>query len=148
MTKILIHIALIGWVLVFPISVSAQVVAIRLEIPAGVQFRAELVDSRMGDTWEKNKAKVWVGIEAQENLTLLLEVNYPNREILPTPESFFLNDGSADFENAVNLGGGTHALRMNTQNKLIRKMDPSPPYLKSWLGLPVIQGLTVKIEYP
>lgn len=101
-----------------------------------------------GGTWENSKAKVWVGMETRENLTILLNLEFPEREITPPLEAYFLNDGSADFENALDLKAGLQELKMNRQPVLVRNINPRPPYLKAWLGLPVINGVMIKIEYP
>lgn len=128
--------------------VEAQYVNIRLEIPAGIQFNSEVAESRDGGTWENSMAKVWVGMQAQENLTFLVDVTFPQNEILPAPSAYFLNDGSADFERAKKLSSGIQQLNMSHQENLIRNITPRPIYLKAWLGLPVIQGMSIKIEYP
>lgn len=129
-------------------SVQAQFVAVRLELPAGIQFYAGVLKTIEGGTWENSKAKVWVGIESQENLTFLLDIDFPDREILPSPEANFLNDGTADFEKASNLDSTVQELRMSTHPNLIRHMDPRPTHIQAWLGLPFINGITIKIEYP
>ncbi len=129
-------------------SVHAQAVVIRIDIPAGVNFNAQVTEPMEGGTWENRKAKLWMEIEAQENLTLLLDIVYPDREILPLPEADFLNDGTNDFEKAIKLGGGTQRLRMSNDPNLIRTMDPRPTSLQAWLGIPVLNGISIKIEYP
>ena len=147
MIKRIFHIAQISFLILFSASVQAQFVNIRLELPAGILFNARVLDPREGGTWENSKAKVWVGIEAQENLTLLLDLEYPPGEILPPPEAYFLNDGSADFETAERLGTKTQELHLSNSRLLIRNIIPRPTYLQAWLGLPILKGLTIKIEY-
>lgn len=127
---------------------SGQFVAIRLEIPGGVNFNSQVLDPMKGGTWENNKAKVWIGIETPENLTLLLEMIFPEEEILPPLEAFFLNDGSLDFEQATQLRSGVQELQIMNSKQLINNMTPRPTYLQAWLGLPMVKGLTLKIEYP
>ncbi|WP_158587701.1 hypothetical protein [Algoriphagus lacus] len=148
MTKHLIHIALLILSMVIPVSVQAQFVSIRLELPAGIHFNAQMLDPMEGGTWENSKAKIWVGIESQENLTLLLDLEYPEGEILPAPEAYFLNDGTNDFEKALKLIQGSHELLMNSTALLIQNLDPRPTHIQAWLGLPVLNGITIKLEYP
>ena len=148
MTKRHLHIAsVILFVLVSTLA-KAQFVAIRLEIPAGVQFSAQVMDPVEGGTWEKTKAKRWVGLEADENLSILVQMHLPEREIQPTPEAYFLNNGSSDFEEAIMLDLNSAEVRLANSSRLIRYMQPMPRSIKAWLGLPVINGLTIKIEYP
>ncbi|MBA4300513.1 MAG: hypothetical protein C0433_10490 [Cyclobacterium sp.] len=148
MSKTFRHIAVMVFLTVMGTLAHAQVVAIRLEIPAGINFSAQVLDPMEGGTWENSNAKVWVGIEAHENLTFLLDLVFPEREILPPPEAYFLNDGSADFETASKLGVGSQELQMKNLPRLIRNMEPRPSQLQAWLGLPTLNGIKIKIEYP
>lgn len=142
------HIVLITLLMLISVPANAQFVAIRLDLPAGINFNAQVLEPRVGGSWENSKAKVWVGIESQENLSFLLDITYPDREILPSPEAFFLNDGTGDFEKSVKLSTAIQELRIRNQPKLIRNMVPRPSYIQAWLGLPLLNGITIKIEYP
>lgn len=148
MIKVIRHIALIFCLMGIGKVAHAQFVAIRLELPAGVNFNSQVVDAMAGGTWEKDKAKVWIGIEASENLSFLLDLELPEGEILPPPEAYFLNDGSSDFEQATNLKWGVQELQIISPSKLIRNIVPKTIHLQSWLGLPILKGILVKIEYP
>lgn len=148
MTKIFRHIALLISLMGMATLNQAQVVAIRLEIPAGIHFNAIVLDPMEDGTWENSKAKVWVGIESQENLSFLLDLEFPKGEILPPPEAYFLNNGSSDFELATLLIQGTNELQMINPPKLIRNMVPRPTHLQAWLGIPVLKGIRIKVEYP
>jgi hypothetical protein len=127
---------------------QAQFVAFRLELPAGINFNSQVLDPMTGGTWEKNKAKMWIELEARENMTFLLDLKFPEREILPAVEAYYLNDGTSDFEKASLLLSGFQELVINNQPKLIRHRIPRPIHLRAWFGLPMLQGLIIKIEYP
>lgn len=142
------YIALLILMVMLGTEAKAQFVAIRLEIPAGVQFSAEVMDPLEGGTWEKTKAKRWVELEADENLSVLVQLQLPQREIQPGPEAYFLNDGSSDFEKASLLDLKSSEVRLSDTAMLMRYRDPMPRSIKAWLGLPVIEGLTIRIEYP
>jgi hypothetical protein len=142
------HIALLIFMVMLSTVAKAQFVAVRLEIPAGVQFSAQVMDPLEGGTWEKTKAKRWVELEADENLSVLVQLQLPQREIQPATEAFFLNDGSSDFENASLLDLESSEVRLSATAMLMRYMNPVPRSIKAWLGLPVIDGLTIRIEYP
>ncbi|MCU0402128.1 MAG: hypothetical protein MUE75_14170 [Algoriphagus sp.] len=148
MTKSMFHIALLIFMVMLSTVAKAQFVAVRLEIPAGVQFSAQVMDPLEGGTWEKTKAKRWVELEADENLSVLVQLQLPQREIQPATEAFFLNDGSSDFENASLLDLESSEVRLSATAMLMRYMNPVPRSIKAWLGLPVIDGLTIRIEYP
>lgn len=148
MTKRLIHIASVILLVLVSTLAKAQFVAIRLEIPAGVQFSSQVMDPLEGGTWEKTKAKRWVGLEADENLSILVQMDLPEREIQPAPEAYFLNDGSSDFEESFRLNVNSSEVSLSDTYQLIRYMKPIPTKVKAWLGIPVIDGLTIKIEYP
>lgn len=148
MNKAFRHIALLIIMIGTGSYAQAQFVAIRLEIPGGVNFNSQVLDPMAGGTWENNKAKVWMELETSENLTLLLEIGFPEGEILPPLEAYFLNDGSSDFEQATQLRSGVQELQIMNSKKLIRNMNPRPTQLQAWLGLPMVKGLTLKIEYP
>lgn len=148
MTKRLIHIASVMLLVLVSTLAKAQFVAIRLEIPAGVQFSSQVMDPLEGGTWEKSKAKRWIGLEADENLSILVQMDLPQREIQPAPEAYFLNNGSSDFEEAILLDINSAEVSLANSSRLIRYMNPIPRSIKAWLGLPVIDGLTIKIEYP
>ena len=53
MTKALYHIVPLFLLVLLSSSAYAQFVAIRLEIPAGVQFSSQVMDPIEGGTWEK-----------------------------------------------------------------------------------------------
>lgn len=148
MTKRLIYIASVMLLVLVSTLAKAQFVAIRLEIPAGVQFSSQVMDPLEGGTWEKTKAKRWVGLEADENLSILVQMDLPEREIQPAPEAYFLNDGSSDFEESFRLNVNSSEVSLSDTYQLIRYMKPIPTKVKAWLGIPVIDGLTIKIEYP
>lgn len=148
MTKQLLHIASVMLLVLVSTMAKAQFIAIRLEIPAGVQFSSQVMEPLEGGTWEKTKAKRWVGLEADENLSILVQMDLPQREIQPAPEAYFLNDGSSDFEEAFTLSINSSEVILSDTYQLIRYMKPMPTKVKAWLGIPVIDGLTVKIEYP
>ena len=148
MTKAIRNIALLTVLLAWSTLAHAQFVSFRLEIPAGMNFSGQVTESMEGGTWEKTKSKIWIKLETFENLSFLVDVDFPEGEILPPPEAYFLNDGSADFEKAGRLKPGNHELQMISPPKLIRNMDPRPKNFQSWLGLPVLNGIRIKIEYP
>ncbi len=148
MTKALYHIVPLFLLVLLTHSAQAQFVAIRLEIPAGVQFSAQVMDPIEGGTWEKTKARRWVELEGDENLSILVQVQLPDREIQPSLETLFLNDGSSDFEEAILLDINSAEVSLANSSRLIRYMNPIPRSIKAWLGLPLIDGLTIKIEYP
>lgn len=148
MTKAIRNIALITFILGWSTLANAQFVSFRLEIPAGMNFSGQVAESMEGGTWENSKSKTWIKLETFENLSLLVDVDFPEGEILPLPEAYFLNDGSADFEKAGKLKPGNQELQMISPPKLIRNMNPRPSNFQSWLGLPVLNGIRIKIEYP
>jgi len=148
MSKRFRHSALLMGLFLIPGLAQAQFVKFRLEIPAGIQFSGQVLDSMEGGTWENSKAKVWLGIQGHENLTILIDLEFPEGEILPPPEAYFLNDGSADFETARKLSIGSQELQLKNLPRLIRNMEPRPAILQAWLGLPILNGIKIKIEYP
>lgn len=148
MIKALRHIVLLLILVGMGPIAHAQFVAFRLEIPAGVKFSGQILDPLAGGTWENSKGKVWIKLEAPENLSLLLDLEFPEREVLPPPAAYFLNDGSADFERASLLKPGSNELQMISPPKLMRNVNPRPSSIQAWLGLPVLSGIRIKIEYP
>lgn len=140
----------LGALVIFLLSygtAEAQFVNIRLEIPAGANFKSQVVDPMKGGSWENSRALTWIELTVPENITFKLEVNYPKRIIEPPLESYFLNNGTASFQQAIQLHNGEQQLRINNAGKLIRDMDPRPLSLSAWLGLPMTEGITVSIEY-
>jgi hypothetical protein len=136
-------------ILTLPFGVAkAQFVTIKLEIPGSIQFESIVVDPMKGGSWETSKAITWIVIKAPENLAFVLDIYYPERAIEPPPESFFLNNGTSNFEESVSLKNGSQAVLMNKSGKVIRNMKFRPLALSAWLGLPMIKGIAIKIEYP
>jgi hypothetical protein len=125
----------------------AQFVNIRIEIAPGVNFSSQVVQGNPEGTWEKDQARVWIQIGAQDNLSLLIELSYPDREILPRPFALFLNDGSSNFENSSILISGKSRVDFVDPPVLIRNQKPRPQHFTSWLGLPRLDGIHLKIEY-
>ncbi|WP_343849598.1 hypothetical protein [Algoriphagus jejuensis] len=129
-------------------AVQAQFVTIKLEIPAGTTFASQVIDPINGESWEKSRAMKWIEIVVPENLVLLLDVGFPARKVDPPLESLFLNNGSSNFDESNSLRSGSHWIQMRQWGKLIRHTSPRPPALSAWLGLPMTNGITIKIEYP
>ena len=129
-------------------AAQAQFVTIKLEIPGGATFKSEVVDPMKGGSWENSKAVTWIEIQVPENLAFLIDIQYPNRMMEPPLESSFLNNGTSNFEESFSLYSGSQALLMNKSGTLIRNMHPRPLALSAWLGLPMTEGIAIKIEYP
>ncbi|WP_026952224.1 hypothetical protein [Algoriphagus mannitolivorans] len=127
---------------------EAQVVNIKLEIPAGVIMDSPSYEPLIGGSWEKNKAKAWISISTRENLNFLLKVEEPQRKIEPPFEAYFLNNGTSDFEKSQLLSTGIQELQILNQRMLIKNLDPTPMYLRAWVGIPIISGIKLIIEYP
>ena len=142
--KILVILAVL--VLVSESSV-AQFVNIRLEIPGGATFESQVVDPMKGGSWEKSRAVTWIEVKVPENLTFILDIQYPKRIVEPPLESFFLNNGTSNFEESISLKNGIQTVVINKSGKVIRNMEPRPMALAAWLGLPMTGGIAVIIEY-
>ena len=143
--------ASVGLIVILMLSVGAvqaQFVRINLEIPAGTTFESQVIDPVDGESWEKSRAMKWIEIVVPENLVLLLDVGLPARKVDPPLESFFLNNGSSNFDESNSLRSGSQWVQMRQWGKLIRDTSPRPPALSAWLGLPMTSGITIKIEYP
>jgi hypothetical protein len=130
------------------IKLEAQVVNIKLEIPAGVIIETTTYEPISGGTWEKNKAKAWISISTRENLTFLLKVDEPQRKVEPPIEAYFLNNGTSDFEKSQLLSKGMQELQILNQRLLVKKLNPVPTYLRAWVGIPILSGIKLIIEYP
>ncbi len=136
-------------ILMLPYGVAkAQFVTIKLEIPAGAAFKSQVVDPMKGGSWEKSRAITWIEINMPENLTFLLDIQYPELIVEPPLKSFFLNNGTSNFEESISLKNGRHIVIMNKSGKVIQNMKPRPLALSAWLGLPMTEGIAIKIEYP
>jgi hypothetical protein len=136
-------------ILTLPLGVAkAQFVTIKLEIPGSIQFESIVVDPMKGGSWEKSKAITWIEIKVPENLAFILDIQYPERIIEPHLESYYLNNGTSNFEESIFLKAGSQALIMYNYGKVIRNMKPRPLALSAWLGLPMTEGIVIKIEYP
>jgi hypothetical protein len=129
-------------------AAQAQFVELKLSIPGGATFEFQVENPLKGDSWEKSKAISWIELTVHENLAFVLEIQYPERIIDLTLESFFLNDGTSNFEKSSALKSASQAVVMHKSGILIRKMNPRPIELSAWLGLPMTKGIAVKIEYP
>jgi hypothetical protein len=129
-------------------AAQAQFVTIKLEIPGSVQFESIVVDPMKGGSLETSKAITWIEIKVPENLAFILDIQYPERSVEPPLESFYLNNNTSNFEEAVSLKNGSQAVLISRSGKLIRNMKPRPLALSAWLGLPMTRGIAIKIEYP
>ena len=151
MYKSFLHIVFLTGIYLFGLPAQAQFINFRLEIPAGVNYTTSLlsplveVEHRPDGQQGKSPARVWIGMQAQENLSFLLEVREENG---PRVETLFLNDGSSNFEQARILASGLQTLQMRIPAWLMRNLKPRPPYLLAWLGLPQRKDVQVIIEYP
>jgi len=129
-------------------AARAQFVELKLSIPGGATFEAQVVDPLKEDSWKKSKAISWIELKVNENLAFVLEIQYPERIVEPNLESFFLNNGTANFEVSHALKSDSQTVIMHKSGNVIRNMNPRPMEISAWLGLPMTEGIAVKIEYP
>jgi hypothetical protein len=148
MIKYLVRIGMLVILMLSFGAAQAQFVTIKLEIPAGSTFKSQVVDPMKGGSWERSKAITWIEIKVPENLAFILDIQYPERIIEPPLRSFYLNNGTSNFEESILLKSGSQALIMYKYGKVIRNMKPRPLALSAWLGLPMTEGIIIKIEYP
>ncbi len=129
-------------------AAQAQFVELKLSIPGGATFEFQVENPLKRDSWEKSKAISWIELKVNENLAFILEIQYPERTVSPPLESFFLNNGTANFEVSHALKNGSQSVIMHKSGNVIRNMNPRPMEISAWLGLPMTEGIAVKIEYP
>ncbi|MEP1087239.1 MAG: hypothetical protein ABJH01_11225, partial [Algoriphagus sp.] len=139
------YIALLMLMLLRIQTAKAQFVTINLEIPAGTTLESQVVDPMKGGSWEKSKAIYWIEINTPENLALLLDIHYPTRAVEPPLESYFLNNGTSNFEESYLLREGERTVVINQSGPIIRNMNPRPLTLSAWLGIPMTSGISIKI---
>lgn len=124
---------------------KAQFVNFRLELPAGVNFGTHVISPNPENSDEQ---LIWIEITANENLTILVDVQYENAAEKKDHPVFFLNNDSTDFGSATNIGTGSHSVQLDHSGLLIRNKLPKTVHVKAWLGLRIRPGLIATIEYP
>ena len=125
-------------------TAQAQMVNVRLVLPAGVNFNPRIVEAqpKEGETGLR-----WVEMVVQENIHLIvsLKSDETDKDIIET--LYVLNNGTADFRTATNYGSGKASFQMDNRGMLIRNAKPRIQQIRAWLGIPVLPGIKTTIEY-
>lgn len=125
-------------------KVEAQMVGVRLVLPAGVNFNPRIVlpKPKEGETPLR-----WVEMVVQENIRVAvsLQADVSDMEIQKT--IFILNNGTADFGTALRFDSGNTSFQMDNRGLLIRNIEPKMQQVRAWIGIPIIQGIKTVIEY-
>ncbi|MCH6200333.1 hypothetical protein MMU07_12145 [Aquiflexum sp. LQ15W] len=125
-------------------TVEAQMVNVRLVLPAGVNFNPRIIEAKPkgGETGLR-----WVEMVVQENihLTVSLKSDYTGKDITET--LYVLNNGTVDFRTATKHEAGEASFQFDNRGMLIRNTKPKVQQIRAWLGIPILPGIITAIEY-
>jgi hypothetical protein len=125
-------------------KVEAQMVSVRLVLPAGVNFNPRIIQPipKEGETPLR-----WVEMVVQENIqvTVSLQADATDRDLKET--LYIVNNGTADLGSALKFESGNTSFQMDNIGLLIRHIKPEIPQIRAWIGIPILPGLKTTIEY-
>ncbi|WP_258424260.1 hypothetical protein [Aquiflexum gelatinilyticum] len=125
-------------------TVEAQMVNVRLVLPAGVNFNPRIVEAKPkeGETGLR-----WVEMVVQENIHLIVSLKSDDTGKDITETLYVLNNGTADFRTATKHEAGEASFQFDNRGMLIRNAKPKVQQMRAWLGIPVLPGIITAIEY-
>jgi hypothetical protein len=136
---------------------KAQFIRFNIQIPPGFDITdrtdapkilepAESLTKRYG--LEKQGIR-WLELRAVENIQISVQLTWKSSFGQGTSaRSFFLNDGTTNFSNAIELKPGLNSVFIHNGGKVISAMPDKPKHLSAWLGLPSTRSGTLLILYP
>jgi len=146
LAMIKVYFILIFSVLVFgKISrVEAQMVSVRMVLPAGVNFNPRIV---MTQPREGEIGLRWVEMVVQENIHITVILKEDNSGLELRKTLYVVNNVTADFGSASKYESGNTSFQMDNRGMLIRNIRPQMQQVRAWLGIPVLPGIITVIEY-
>jgi hypothetical protein len=125
-------------------NVEAQMVGVRLVLPAGVNFNPRIIHPKPK---EGETPMRWVEMVVQENIHVTVGLKEENSEKNLKETLYIVNDGTADFGGALRFESGKTSFQMDNRGLLIRNINPQMQQIRAWLGIPIIPGIKTTIEY-
>ncbi|MCH6234921.1 hypothetical protein [Cognataquiflexum rubidum] len=123
---------------------EAQMVSVRLVLPAGVNFNPRIV---LPQTIGGQDGMRWVEMVVQENIqvTVNLKSDFSGKDANET--LYIVNNGTSDFGSALQFESGKANFQMNSKGMLIRNIKPDIQQVRAWIGIPILPGIKTTIEY-
>lgn len=90
----------------------------------------------------------WIEIRTTENVDLIVEMAYDRKRATGFGRTYFLNDGSMNFDEAVQLFSGQNQVHMLYKPVMISELAGKPKYISAWIGLAAGRGGVLTIIYP
>jgi hypothetical protein len=141
-----VYFLLIVSVLVFgKISqVEAQMVSVRMILPAGVNFNPRII---MNQPKEGETGLRWAEMVVQENIHVTVSLKADDSGLGLKEPLYVVNNGTADFGRASKYESGKTSFQLDHRGLLIRNIRPQVQQVRAWLGIPVLPGIVTVIEY-
>lgn len=125
-------------------TVEAQMVNVRLVLPAGVNFNPRIIEAKPN---EDEIGLRWVEMVVQENIQVTVSLKSADADQSLEETLYILNNGTADFRTATIFEAGEASFQMDNRGMLIRNAIPKIQQIRAWLGIPVLPGIKTAIEY-
>lgn len=123
---------------------EAQMVGVRLVLPAGVNFNPKIIVPKPN---EGEQAMRWVEMVVQENINVTVSLKEDTSEKDLKKTIYIVNNGSSDFESALRFDSGKTSFQMDNIGLLIRNIKPDIQQVRAWIGIPILPGIKTTIEY-
>ncbi|WP_113925185.1 hypothetical protein [Cognataquiflexum aquatile] len=125
-------------------TAEAQMVSVRLVLPAGVNFNPRIIvpQPKEGETGLR-----WVEMVVQENIHVTVHLKSDSSEKDANETLYIVNNGTSDFGSALKFESGNASFQMDNRGKLIKNIEPNIQQVRAWLGIPILPGIKTTIEY-
>lgn len=90
----------------------------------------------------------WIEIRTTENVDLIVEMRYDRRSVSGLAKTYFLNDGTMNFDEAMQLLSGQNQVQMLQKPTMISELKGKPKYISAWIGLAAGRSGVLTIIYP
>lgn len=125
-------------------TAEAQMVGVRLVLPAGVNFNPRIIEAKPK---EGEIGIRWVEMVVQENIKVTVTLKSADTDSGIEETLYVLNNGSSDFKTANIYEAGEASFQMDSRGMLIRNIKPQMQQVRAWLGIPILPGIKTTIEY-
>lgn len=125
-------------------AAEAQMVSVRLVLPAGVNFNPRIIvpQPKEGATGLR-----WVEMVVQENIQVKVHLKSDASDRDAQETLYIVNNGTSDFGSALKFESGKASFQMDNRGKLIKNIKPNIQQVRAWLGIPILPGIKTTIEY-
>lgn len=133
-------------------SISAQFIRMTINLPPGFEAKPDptfpqVLEPPVNETANLARQGIrWIEFRSRENVQLSIQARFESKPG-PMATLYYLNNNTADFNDAKILPPFKTTVPMYDGPRLMRDFPNDVVYLSAWLGLPAEREGTLTIEF-